>query len=76
MSQRAALTRRFRKVGWGRLYWKRSNPRMRRFESDDVCLVLNGTVCIHYKALDAFQRELEEVEQQPSTAPAAAREQE
>ena len=60
--QRDALTRRFRKVAWGRLYWKRSNPNMRRFDSDDVCIVKNGTLSTHYKSIDAFVKQIEEAE--------------
>ena len=51
---RKAIVARYRKVSWGRLLWKKSNPRMRVFDRDDVCVVRNGTVTVHYKTLDAL----------------------
>ena len=60
---RQHLTRRFRKVAWGRLYWKAHDRRdLRSFESDDVCIVVDGSETIHYKTLDAFLEELKEWE--------------
>ena len=61
--QQQQLTRRFREVAWGRLYWKRNNSTMQRFDSDDVCIVKNGTVTTHYKSLDAFLEDVKEAEQ-------------
>lgn len=60
--QRDQIARRFRKVAWGRLYWKRRNPRMRRFDSDDVAIVVNGVVTTHYKTLAALIAAIEEAE--------------
>lgn len=63
MNRKKELTRRFRNVAWGRLYWKDANWRWRNvFDSDDVCIVRDGTVTIHYKSLEAFVEELEEWE--------------
>lgn len=62
MKRKAQLTKRFRKASWGRLYWKSNNPRMRRFNSDDVCIVLSGGVSIHYKSIEAFVYDLEQQE--------------
>lgn len=53
-SRRADLTRRYRRVSWGRLYWKAANPNMKRFDTDDVCIVVSGTVTTHYKTVDRF----------------------
>ena len=61
-SQREQIIRRFRKVAFGRLYWRRSNPRMRRFDSDDVAIVINGVVSTHYKTLAALIADIEEAE--------------
>lgn len=61
-SQRQRITKRFRKVAWGRLYWKRSNPRMRRFDTDDVAIVMNGVVSTHYKTLAALVADIEQAE--------------
>lgn len=61
-SQRGEITRRFRRVAWGRLYWRRANPRMRRFESDDVAIVRNGVVTTHYKTLEALIADIEAAE--------------
>lgn len=60
---RKALTRRFRKVAWGRLYRKAHDRRdLRMFDSDDVCIVMDGSAAIHYKTIEAFIEELEEWE--------------
>lgn len=64
MNQRAQITRRFRKVAFGRLYWKRNNPTMRRFDSDDVAIVMNGVVSTHYKTLAALLEDIEYAERQ------------
>lgn len=63
MNRREQITRRFRKVAWGRLYWRRANARMRRFENDDVCIVMNGVVTTHYKSLAALIEDIEREEQ-------------
>lgn len=60
--QTKELTKRFRKVAWGRLYWRLHNMSMRRFDSDDVCIVKRGMATTHYKTLDAFIEHLESVE--------------
>lgn len=63
MNRQAELTKRFRKCAWGRLYWKANDRRnLRAFESDDVCIVRDGTVTIHYKTIEGFIEELEEWE--------------
>jgi len=56
---KAEIIKRFRGVAWGRLYWKSNNPRMRRFMSDDICLVKSGTSCIHYQCLSALIEDIE-----------------
>ena len=64
MNRKTELTKRFRKVAWGRLYWKANDSRgLRIFDSDDVCIVRDGTATIHYKTIEAFIEELEEWEQ-------------
>lgn len=62
--KRSQLIRRYRRVSWGRLFWKGKNPSMRRFDSNDVCIVLNGVVAIHYKTMEAFIEAIEEAEAQ------------
>lgn len=59
---RDQITRRFRKVAWGRLYWKSKNPHWRVFNSDDVAIVRNGTTRIHYQSIDALIRDIEHSE--------------
>lgn len=61
---RAHLSRRWRKVGYGRLYWKANNRRWLRdfFESDDVCVVVDGPARTHYKTLAAFLEDIEDLE--------------
>lgn len=62
-NRKKELTKRFRKAAWGRLYWKANDHRgLRMFESDDVCIVMDGSVTIHYKSIEAFVKELEEWE--------------
>lgn len=62
-NRKPELSRRFRKVAWGRLYWNSYRTRFTRlFDSDDVCVVRDGTGTIHYKSLDAFIKVLEEWE--------------
>ena len=56
---RYEIIKRFRKVAWGRLYWKNKNHRMRRFNSDDICVVIHGTSCTHYQCLDALVADIE-----------------
>lgn len=53
---------RFRRVAWGRLYWKRARASWKRFDSDDICVVKNGGVTIHYKTLDALERDIKRAE--------------
>lgn len=62
--RRKQLSRRWRKVGYGRLYWKANNRGRWRdfFESDDVCVVTDGPARTHYKTMDAFLEELEDLE--------------
>lgn len=62
--QREALSRRWRKVGYGRLYWKANSRRWLRdfFESDDVCVVVDSPARTHYKTLAAFIEDLEDAE--------------
>ena len=63
MNRRKELTKRFRKCAWGRLYWKAHDRRdLRMFDSDDVCIVMDGSATIHYKSIEAFVEELEEWE--------------
>lgn len=60
MKRRKELTDRFRKVAWGRLYWKANHHHYtRKFDSDDVCIVRNGAAAIHYKTIEAFVSDLE-----------------
>lgn len=64
-AKRAHLSRRWRKVGYGRLYWKANNRgRWLRdfFESDDVCVVIDGPARTHYKTMAAFLEDLEDFE--------------
>ncbi len=58
------ITKRFRKVAWGRLYWAQNNPNMRRFDSEDVCIVKNGTSCTHYQTVSSLVREIKISERQ------------
>lgn len=62
MNRREQITRRFRKVAWGRLYWKGRNPGMRRFDNDDVCIVVNGVITTHYKTVEALVADIENEE--------------
>jgi hypothetical protein len=57
------IVRRFRKVAWGRLYWK-SHYSINRgmFDSDDVCVVKSGTVRMHYKSVGALLKDIEAME--------------
>lgn len=58
--RREELIKRFRKVAWGRLYWKNANYRWRHaFDSDDICIVRDGSATVHYKTLEAFIEDLE-----------------
>ncbi len=59
------LTARFRKVSWGRLYWRARNKRYLRdfFDSGDVAVVLNGPVRTHYKSIEALIADIEFEEQ-------------
>lgn len=49
-----AISKRYRKVSWGRLYWKHRNSSLTIFESGDVAVVRNGTLTIHYKTVNAL----------------------
>lgn len=63
IANREAITKRYRRVSWGRLYWKTRNWHMRnRFDSDDVCITHNGTLTIHYKSIDGLLRDIEYAE--------------
>jgi hypothetical protein len=63
MNRRRELTKRFRKVAWGRLFWKANDRRgLRLFDSDDVCIVRDGIATIHYKSIETFIAELEDWE--------------
>jgi hypothetical protein len=60
------LTRRWRKSGFGRLYWKRQNWKWRNFwDSDDIAAIRDGGVSIHIKSMDALKNLVEEVEANP-----------
>lgn len=61
MNRRKELTRRFRKVAWGRLYW-RNRRWWRVFDNDDVAVVRNGTITHHYHTLAALEAEIAEAE--------------
>lgn len=60
--RKKAIVARYRKVSWGRLLWKKSNPTMRVFDRDDVCVVRNGGVTIHYKSIEALLEQIAEAE--------------
>lgn len=61
--RRDELRQRFRKVAWGRLTWVTHFGRRTQFmDSDDVAIVRDGTMTIHYKTLAAFIEDLEEAE--------------
>lgn len=63
--ERAALTRRYRKISWGRLYWRPSpNKRPdRRFANREVCIIQNGSfISDRFYSLDAFIERIEYAE--------------
>lgn len=61
---RDTLTKRFRKVAWGRLYWRYHYGRPNQhIDSDDVCIVRDGTLTTHYKTMAAFIEDLEHAEE-------------
>lgn len=63
MNRKTELSKRFRKVSWGRLYWNNRSGRYRHmFDSDDVCVVRDAPYTDHYKTLDAFIERLEYAE--------------
>lgn len=62
MNRKEGLTARFRKVAWGKLHWKSDDTMREHFDSDDVCIVRDGTATIHYKTIEAFIADLEEWE--------------
>jgi len=61
---RTEIVRRFRKVAWGRLYWRRNNPNSRQFDSDDIAMVRNGVVTTHYTSTTALLEDIEREEQE------------
>ena len=61
---RKKIALRYRPVSWGRLYWKRSNPRNRmakHFNEKDVAIIRlpNGSI-EHYTTHKELIREIEE----------------
>lgn len=63
MNRKTELTRRFRAVSWGRLYWNKGRNRlMQHMDSDDVCIVRDGSLTTHYKTIEAFEREIKNAE--------------
>ena len=64
LSQREELTKRYRKVSWGRLYWKRGNRRYLRdfFDSDDVAVIIHAPLRTHYKSISALRDDIEQAE--------------
>lgn len=63
VNQKSDIRKRFRKVAWGRLYWKANDRRdSRKFDSDDVCIVQDGVVSTHYKTLEALIEDIEDAE--------------
>lgn len=63
MNRKIELTERFKKVAWGKLYWKPIDElSTASFDGDDVCIVKDGTATIHYKSMEAFVADLEEWE--------------
>ena len=63
-AKRAALTRRYRKVSWGRLYWRPSPSKRpdRRFSDREVCIVQDGPYKDRFYSLDAFIERIEYAE--------------
>jgi hypothetical protein len=69
MNKRKELTRRWRNLGYGgRLYWKHSNPCMRRFDNDDVAIIMFGSASTHYKSIEALEGEIAQYEAEESWA--------
>jgi hypothetical protein len=63
MNRKQQITKRYRKVSWGRLFWRNPhNSRMQHMDSDDVCIIRDGALTAHYKTLAAFLEDLEEWE--------------
>lgn len=64
--RRQEITRRYRKVCWGRLYWNSKNSRFRRlFDAGDVAVIVTTTgLRIHYWTLDALVNEIESMERE------------
>ena len=57
------LAERWRKVGWGRLYFKHRNWRWRNFwDSDDVAAARDGAVSMHFKSWKALEEHIAECE--------------
>ncbi len=63
---RKTIIRRYRKVSWGRLYWKKtaSSRYSGIFNSDDVCCVVSGPVKVHYQSIDRLIKDIEEMEKE------------
>jgi hypothetical protein len=57
MDHYKALIKRWRKVACGRLYLRRNWRKgyTRRFDSDDVALIINGTERMHLKSIGALE---------------------
>lgn len=58
----AQIIRRYRRVSWGRLSFRSKRSKNKRFDSDDVCIVVNGVVTTHFKSMEALIRAIEERE--------------
>jgi hypothetical protein len=54
--QKAKYREMFKRAGVkGRLHWKSSHPEWRCWDSNDVCMIKNGTVRVHFEALEALE---------------------
>ena len=55
------LTAKWRKCGWGRLYWRSANQRSRVWDSGDIAKLIDGAVRTHFKSVGALMDELTEL---------------
>lgn len=64
--QQQAITKRFRNVAWGRLYWADNNPaRVRRFDKGTVAIVYwkDSPAVTAYSTIEALVKDIEAEEQ-------------
>jgi len=60
VKDKAYYVNQWRKVGWGRLYWRSSHRRWRTFfDSDDICVIKDGTASMHVKSLRGLDELIE-----------------